>query len=211
MQPRLMRSRTEVVMGGVCGGLGEYFGVDPVIVRLIFVLVTLTTGLGLLIYPVLWIITPKAPTGTVSPFQQPGSQGHYQLGMQEEQLESRQQSSYVMQESVRGKPLQVSSRTAGPPPYTERYNFDPQTGQPVNPDDPATGQTVQLAHDPTQQNQLYQQGTVPPASARKRWRWFAFVLIGFGTLILADTLSINVEFVFPIIMIGIGAWLLWRR
>ncbi|MEM8532564.1 MAG: PspC domain-containing protein [Chloroflexota bacterium] len=210
MQPRLMRSRTEVVMGGVCGGLGEYFGVDPVIVRLVFVLVTLTTGLGLLIYPVLWIITPKAPAGTVSRFRQPGAQGQHQLGTREEQLEASQQSSYVMQESARGKASQVSSRTAGPP-YAEGYSFDPQTGQPMNPDDPATGQTVQLSHDPTQQDQLYQQGTVSPDSARKRWRWFAFALIGFGALVLAETLNIDVEFVLPVVMIGIGAWLLLRR
>lgn len=55
MQPRLMRSRTEVIVAGVCGGLAEYFAIDPVIVRLTFVLVTLTSGLGLLIYPILWI------------------------------------------------------------------------------------------------------------------------------------------------------------
>src|SRR5947208_10342328 len=60
MEPRLRRSRTEVIIAGVCGGLAEYFGIDPVIVRLIFVLVTLTTGIGVLIYPVLWLVMPKA-------------------------------------------------------------------------------------------------------------------------------------------------------
>ena len=60
MQPRLMRSRTEVIVAGVCGGLAEYFAIDPVIVRLIFVLVTLTSGIGLLVYPVLWLVMPKA-------------------------------------------------------------------------------------------------------------------------------------------------------
>src|SRR2546428_3273110 len=60
MEPRLRRSRTEVIIAGVCGGLAEYFGIDPVIVRLIFVLVTLTTGIGVLLYPVLWLVMPKA-------------------------------------------------------------------------------------------------------------------------------------------------------
>ncbi len=60
MQPRLMRSRTEVIIAGVCGGLAEYFAIDPVIVRLIFVLVTLTSGIGLLVYPILWMVMPKA-------------------------------------------------------------------------------------------------------------------------------------------------------
>src|SRR5215211_5604527 len=62
MQPRLMRSRTEVIVAGVCGGLAEYFAIDPVIVRLIFVLVTLTSGIGLFIYPILWLVMPKAGT-----------------------------------------------------------------------------------------------------------------------------------------------------
>ena len=60
MQPRLMRSRTEVIIAGVCGGLAEYFAIDPVIVRLIFVLVTLTSGIGLLVYPILWMVMPRA-------------------------------------------------------------------------------------------------------------------------------------------------------
>ena len=60
MQPRLTRSRTEVIIAGVCGGLAEYFAIDPVIVRLIFVLVTLTSGIGLLIYPILWMVMPRA-------------------------------------------------------------------------------------------------------------------------------------------------------
>jgi phage shock protein C len=56
MQSRLMRSRTEVIIAGVCGGLAEYFGLDPVIVRLIFVLVTLTTGIGVIVYPLICIV-----------------------------------------------------------------------------------------------------------------------------------------------------------
>ncbi|HWQ15261.1 MAG TPA: PspC domain-containing protein, partial [Roseiflexaceae bacterium] len=60
MQPQLTRSRSEVVIAGVCGGLAEYFHIDPVIVRLVFVLVTLTSGLGLIVYPVLWMVMPKA-------------------------------------------------------------------------------------------------------------------------------------------------------
>src|SRR5262245_44827421 len=74
MEPRLRRSRNEVIIAGVCGGLAEYFGVDPVIVRLIFVLVTLTTGIGVLLYPVLWLVMPKAelPVRSTPPFPQGG-------------------------------------------------------------------------------------------------------------------------------------------
>lgn len=57
---RLYRSRVDKMLGGVCGGLGEYFDVDPVLVRLGFVILTiLGSGVGVLIYLVLWIVIPK--------------------------------------------------------------------------------------------------------------------------------------------------------
>ncbi|MCS6880642.1 MAG: PspC domain-containing protein [Oscillochloridaceae bacterium] len=60
MQPRLRRSATESMVAGVCGGLAEYFNIDPAIVRLIFVVVTLTSGLGLPAYLILWVVMPRA-------------------------------------------------------------------------------------------------------------------------------------------------------
>ena len=58
---RLYRSRKDSMIGGVAGGLGEYFKLDPVIVRLIFVLLTLAGGGGVLIYILLWIFIPFPP------------------------------------------------------------------------------------------------------------------------------------------------------
>jgi len=57
---RLTRSRTDRVLGGVAGGLGEYFGVDPVLVRVGWVLLFLAGGTGLLLYVIAWIIIPEA-------------------------------------------------------------------------------------------------------------------------------------------------------
>ncbi|MGI5835771.1 MAG: PspC domain-containing protein [Chloroflexota bacterium] len=62
MEKRLYRSRTESMIAGVCGGLGEYFGIDPTLIRILFVLATLT-GMSLLVYPVLLIIIPAEPQG----------------------------------------------------------------------------------------------------------------------------------------------------
>jgi len=59
MTRRLYRSQTEKVIGGVCGGLGEYFEVDPVLVRIIAVLLVLGHGIGLIAYIIAWIIIPK--------------------------------------------------------------------------------------------------------------------------------------------------------
>lgn len=60
---RLYRSNTNRILFGVCGGLGEYFGIDPIIFRIIFVALTLGAGTGAIIYIVLALIVPKAPPG----------------------------------------------------------------------------------------------------------------------------------------------------
>ena len=58
---RLARSHKDRLLGGVAGGLGEYLGVDPTLVRLLFVLaVVVTGGAVLLAYPVLWVVVPPA-------------------------------------------------------------------------------------------------------------------------------------------------------
>jgi phage shock protein C len=64
MQPKkLKRSRSESMIAGVCGGLGEYFGIDPTLIRLVFVLLALLGGHGVLIYLILWIVIPRQPAG----------------------------------------------------------------------------------------------------------------------------------------------------
>ena len=60
---RFFRDPDQRILGGVCGGLGVYFNLDPVIFRLIFVLLALS-GFGIPLYLVLWIITPPAETVT---------------------------------------------------------------------------------------------------------------------------------------------------
>ena len=57
-QARLMRSETDRMIAGVCGGLADYLNVDPVFVRLAFVVLLLASGIGLAIYTLLWIILP---------------------------------------------------------------------------------------------------------------------------------------------------------
>jgi len=59
MQKRLYRSSTNKMVAGVCGGLAEYFNVDPVIIRIIAVILLLPGGLpGFLPYVILWIVVP---------------------------------------------------------------------------------------------------------------------------------------------------------
>ena len=61
---RLYRSTKNEMLGGVCGGVAEYFNLDPTLVRLAFVLFCALAGGGLIAYIVALIIIPKEPTDT---------------------------------------------------------------------------------------------------------------------------------------------------
>ena len=58
---RLRRSRDQRMIAGVCGGLGEYFSIDPTLIRLIFAILFFA-GLGssLIVYVILWVVMPQA-------------------------------------------------------------------------------------------------------------------------------------------------------
>lgn len=58
---RVYRSRKEKMLGGVCGGISEYFNVDPVLVRILSVALLLISGFTLLAYILGWIIIPIEP------------------------------------------------------------------------------------------------------------------------------------------------------
>ena len=68
---RLYRSITDRKFAGVAGGLGEYFVMDPLLVRLAFVVLALAGGGGFLIYIVLWIVTPENPIRVQPTIDQP--------------------------------------------------------------------------------------------------------------------------------------------
>ena len=58
MSKALYRSSGNRVIAGVCGGLGEYFDIDPVLVRLVMVVLAFSGGIGLIAYIIAWIIIP---------------------------------------------------------------------------------------------------------------------------------------------------------
>ena len=62
MEPkRLYRSVVDRKIGGVAGGLDEYFDTDPLLIRLAFVILTLAVGGGVMLYFILWVVTPEKP------------------------------------------------------------------------------------------------------------------------------------------------------
>lgn len=65
MKKKLYRSDRSKVIAGVCGGLGEYFDIDPAIVRVVAVVLVFAKGIGLLAYLAAWLIVPRVPAGVV--------------------------------------------------------------------------------------------------------------------------------------------------
>jgi phage shock protein PspC (stress-responsive transcriptional regulator) len=61
---RLYRKRDGRIVAGVCAGLADYFGVDPTLVRLAFVLLTVFGAFGILIYLGAWLVVPEEGEGT---------------------------------------------------------------------------------------------------------------------------------------------------
>lgn len=60
--PRKIHKGRQRLIGGVCSGLGDFFGVDPWVVRIVFIVLTVApAGIGLLLYLVLWLLMPNEP------------------------------------------------------------------------------------------------------------------------------------------------------
>ncbi|MDR3441636.1 MAG: PspC domain-containing protein [Legionella sp.] len=60
---KLWRSRKNRKIAGVCGGLGDYFNVDPTWIRIIFIIFFLLGGTAFLVYLFMWLLVPLEPTG----------------------------------------------------------------------------------------------------------------------------------------------------
>ncbi len=63
MEGKLYRSRSEKMVAGVCGGLGQYLGIDATLVRLFFVFLSFFDGIGVVLYVVLAVLMPQVPQG----------------------------------------------------------------------------------------------------------------------------------------------------
>jgi len=89
MYKKLYRSVTDKMLAGVCGGLAEYFAIDPVIIRLIFVLAVIFGGSGILAYIILWIVIPVKPF-IITPFNSNPPSGSSEPSEEEKKSENSQ-------------------------------------------------------------------------------------------------------------------------
>lgn len=58
---RLYRARSDRKLAGVCAGIADYFGWEPTLVRVGWIVLTLMGGSGILLYLILWLVMPEAP------------------------------------------------------------------------------------------------------------------------------------------------------
>lgn len=194
MQPRLRRSATESMVAGVCGGLAEYFNIDPVIVRLIFVVVTLTSGLGLPAYLILWVVMPGAPsTGA----QQPVDRRARRAGQAARETSQPATTAVGPEDPER----QARSRSGLEVRESPPEGHHPLTGQPLGKEEPAPG----AAPAPPRET------PVQPERRNTRWRTLGAILIGIGGVVLLDQFGIDTSFLFPALLIVAGAILLQRQ
>ena len=106
MEPkRYYRSKSDRVFAGVCGGLAEYFVIDPLLIRLLFVILALVGGGGVLIYIILWIVAQEKP-GSYDKAQDPPAMENRQSPSPEPQhtYENPQPSSHTTKEIRHHKP-----------------------------------------------------------------------------------------------------------
>jgi len=89
MSKKLYRSRKDQIIGGVCGGIAEYFGIDSTLVRLAFVLFALIEGAGIIAYIIAWIIIPESPQSG----QSKGEEEVYDVELNKEDEEGEYQAS----------------------------------------------------------------------------------------------------------------------
>ena len=126
--PRLTRSSTDRIIAGVAGGVANYLGVDPTLVRLGFVLLVLVGGLSPLIYVILWAVLPTEKSANQA-FTQQVRENIAEIEQQATQIASKV-SSQVGQLVGNDQTRTVGQSTPSTPPQHD--------------DGPATGPTRRL-------------------------------------------------------------------
>lgn len=206
---RLYRSPVEKMLGGVCGGLGEYFDVDPVLMRLGFVALTfLSGGTMLLLYVVLWIVVPKQGADEAA-----------------RAARWRENADEIVGEARR---FGGDVRDAIRPRRAGGAEAQPATGEAV-PFESESGAGSTLGSEPVAgEGPVSDAGTDPaPAHAylttmpdaversRRRQNWAGLLLILVGVWLLANNLNlfwwVRQELFWPLVLLGAGAWLLFRQ
>jgi phage shock protein C len=219
---RLYRGRDDRMLGGVCGGLGEYFDVDPVLMRLVFVAGTvLSGGLGLAVYVLLWIIVPKEGAQAAS------RPDVWRQNADEIVAEARRLGSDV-RETVRSSRGSEATTQPAEPEATAQAAESTASGPAVGPEAAGADPVPESVYvRPSAASESYAEaspsltrGYIEPypsehQAQRRRQTWAGVVLVVLGLWLLAQNLNllwwVRGDVLLPLVLLGGGAWLLFRQ
>ena len=227
---KLYRSRSQKMIAGVSGGLGEYFDVDPVLIRLLFVVTTFISGAGILAYIVLWIVVPfegdEGPrfdalrrdfddlSGRVRDYvDRPAARAAAATPPPttpaEETPMNPEAATTTAPDSPSAPPIEdpYDAPYGPPPPYTTAppYTTPPPYAGPSYAQDPYPSAPPPFAPP-----------FAPPVDRRKRRQhWAGAILIVLGLLFLGNNLGllwwIEARYLLPLLLVAAGAWLMFGR
>ncbi len=188
---RFVRSDSDRMIAGVCGGLAAHLDVDATLVRIVFVVLALVHGLGLVVYVVLAAITPRAADAHASTTRDVLRDNAVQARAAARRAGDDLRAAYRRYRSS-------SDRNAADPAP------DGDAGSPPEPPSETVPTSEPLPPPP------------PPRRSRPRGGWgFGAVLIALGIFLLARNLGlffwIDWGTWWPLILIAVGGWMLIRR
>lgn len=186
MTRRLYRSRTDKMIGGVAGGLAEYFDVDPVFIRIAFVLLLFLSGIGFIAYILLWILVPKTPESQ-SWAMPPSGAG-----------------------AGAGATAGSAAGSASDPGITDAEFTDLGSGDSAAPGAAQAGTRSAHAYRSSAAEASAADAAAPDNTSRRRIG--GTILIAIGILFLANNLipQFDLGDYWPLLFIAGGAWMLWR-
>jgi len=115
---RLYRSETDKMLAGVCGGLGEFFGVDPTLIRIAFVILALAGGAGVPLYLAMWVVVPRA-SRVGSPGVEVARDAADEVRETVQKGAEQAKQAYERWRRERGEDSPTEAGTVPPPPATE--------------------------------------------------------------------------------------------
>lgn len=182
MQKRAYRNTQDKVLAGVCSGLGEYFSIDPLFIRIIFLLFLFEPPIAVVAYIALWIALPKKP------IQMP------MIGDVDSNQESR---TFEQQVEDFGKEAEVIGEKFG----KEAERFGEELGRKV---EAAAEQIEGKVKDAVNANKV--NVSIKIESKQGKGRAMGYILIALGAIFLANNYlpDFDIERFWPIILIGIG-------
>lgn len=105
----LRRSATNQVIAGVCGGIGEYFDIDPSVVRIIFIVLAFATGSGIILYVILWLVIPGATSSAQTIGETTMREGFQEMGNKYQEVKSKIEQELKDEEKPQPAPTQTTT------------------------------------------------------------------------------------------------------